>query len=99
APRAGLAEVVEGAITVARLDLDGPGRVGDHLGVEPHLHRVEAGLLHAVVGGEAGDDHMADAAVAQVLLEARLAALACRQVRPAEPRIPVLRTRRLLDGS
>src|SRR5215207_3295150 len=94
---AGLLEVVEGAAAVARLHLDRTRRLGQHLGAESLPHRVEAGLLHAVVGGQPDDDDAVDTAIAQQLLEARLAPFARRQVRDAEARVAVFRSCRFVD--
>src|SRR5829696_3137369 len=94
---AGVLDLTQGALAVARLGVDRPGRLGDDFGVESLAHGVERGLLDAVVRREPGDDDVLHAAILQYLLEVGVAPLAGRQVRDAEPRITVFGSRRLVD--
>src|SRR5215216_7325440 len=94
---AGLLDLTQGALAVARLGIHRPGRLGDDLRVESLAHGVERRLLDAVVSGEPGDDDVLHAAIPQYPLEVGIAPLAGRQVRDAEPRITVLGSRGFVD--
>src|SRR5256885_5125206 len=94
---AGLLDLAQGALAVARGDVDRPGGLDEDVGVEAFAHRVEGGVLDAVVGSEPRDHDVVDTAIAEELLEPGLAPLARRQMRDAEPRVAVLRSLGLVD--
>src|SRR5439155_20862844 len=69
---AGSLHLLDGALRVARLDVDAANRILDHDHVEAPAARVEHALLDAVVGREPGDVEPVDAARPQQLAEPRV---------------------------
>ncbi|MDP1847599.1 MAG: hypothetical protein Q8K79_07395 [Solirubrobacteraceae bacterium] len=63
--RAGAGHLVQRALPVAGLDVDGGDRVDEHGDVEARAQRVEHRRLHAVVRGEAADEDAGDPGLAQ----------------------------------
>src|SRR5690606_17424944 len=58
--------------------IDGTGQVPQDRGLEAELARILRGPEHAVVAREAADEHVLDAALAEVAREPRRGALALR---------------------
>src|ERR1051326_9207608 len=70
------AHIVEGALAVARLQVDAAAAVGDHVRAEAELHRVARRPEHAVVSRESREINLGDAARAEVILQSRRLAAA-----------------------
>jgi 16S rRNA (guanine527-N7)-methyltransferase len=89
--------LVEGGVAVAGLDVHGPHGVAHHLHLEPQVGGVAAGLLHAVVRGQAGDDQGVDPGLPEHPLQGRGPLLARHRVPSPEPGVAVLALRALVD--
>src|SRR5262249_31101564 len=94
---AGGVELTQGAVAVARLQVDGADALREHNRGEPEPHGVEAGLPHAIVGRDAEDHDALDIAAAQQRLQPGAAHLTRRQMLHAERGIAVLGSGGLAD--
>src|SRR5688572_15443206 len=93
----GRGHLVDGAGPVARRDIDGRDRVGQHASFVAQANRIERGGLDAVVGREADDDDPSDAAATEHRVELRRDLLPGRGVARAEPGVAVLAVDTLAD--
>ena len=93
-----VAQLVEGPVAVARLEVDGGDGVGRDGRPEAEPERVERGRLDAVVGRQADDDDRLDAAVAEDVLELGRDRLAGDRVAHREAGVAVLAVGALADA-
>src|SRR5262245_9155784 len=70
--RAGPLHLLERTLGVARLDFDALDRVLHDGDVESLAPRIQDGVLHAVVSGEAGDEDVVDSTLAEEVAETRV---------------------------
>ena len=91
------AHLVERAVAVARLEVDGRDRVGQDVGLEAEPGGVERRRLDAVVGRQADDDDAGDGGGAQERLELGGDRLPADRVAHREARIAVLAVGALAD--